>query len=49
VERTQDSGSYGSSRSLLVVSLIGLILSAFGVKVLIDPSACSMTDSLLVR
>jgi alpha-glucoside transport system permease protein len=37
VERTQGSGSYGSSRSVLIVSLIGLILAAFGIKVLIDP------------
>jgi alpha-glucoside transport system permease protein len=40
VERTQDSGSsgsYGSSRTLLVGSLIGLIFAALGVKVLIDP------------
>jgi len=40
VERTQDSGSsgsYGSSRTLLVGSLIGLIFAGLGVKVLIDP------------
>ena len=37
VDRTQDSGSYGSSRTVLLGSLIGLILAAFGVKVLIDP------------
>jgi alpha-glucoside transport system permease protein len=37
VARTQDSGSYGSSRSVLILSLIGLILAGFGVKVLIDP------------
>jgi alpha-glucoside transport system permease protein len=37
VERTQDSGSSGSSRTVLVGSLIGLILAALGVKVLIDP------------
>jgi alpha-glucoside transport system permease protein len=35
--RAQESGSYGSSRSLLIVSLIGLIVAGFGVKVLIDP------------
>jgi len=37
VDRTQDSGSYGSSRSVLVLSLSGLILAGFGAKVLIDP------------
>jgi alpha-glucoside transport system permease protein len=37
VDRAQDSGSYGSSRTVLVGSVIGLILAAFGVKVLIDP------------
>ncbi len=37
VDRTHDSGSYGSSRTVLVGSLIGLILAAFGVKVLIEP------------
>lgn len=37
VDRAQDSGSYGSSRTVLVGSLIGLILAGFGVRVLIDP------------
>ena len=37
VDRTQGSGSYGSSRTVLVGSLIGLILAAIGVRVLIDP------------
>jgi len=37
VERTLNTGSHGSSRSVLVLSLIGLIAAAFGVKVLIDP------------
>ncbi|HEX5824903.1 MAG TPA: sugar ABC transporter permease [Candidatus Limnocylindrales bacterium] len=37
MDRTHHSGSYGSSRTVLVGSLIGLILAAFGVKVLIDP------------
>ena len=36
VERTQDSGSYGSSRTVLVGSLIGVLLAAIGVSVLID-------------
>jgi alpha-glucoside transport system permease protein len=36
-DRKQDSGSYSSSRSVLVVSLIGLVLAGFGVRVLIDP------------
>jgi alpha-glucoside transport system permease protein len=34
---TRDSGSYGSSRLLLIGSLLGLVLAALGVKVLIDP------------
>jgi alpha-glucoside transport system permease protein len=37
VDRTHVSGSYGSSRTILVGSLIGVILAALGVKVLIDP------------
>jgi alpha-glucoside transport system permease protein len=36
VDRTQGSGSYGSSRLLLVGSLIGLALAAIGVTILID-------------
>ena len=37
VDRAQGSGSYGSSRIVLVGSLIGLILAALGVRILIDP------------
>ena len=37
VNRTEDSGSYGSSRSLLIFSLIGIVFAGLGVKVLIDP------------
>ena len=37
MERTQFTSSYGSSRSVLVLSLIGLVAAAFGVTVLIDP------------
>ena len=37
LDRTQDSGSYGMSRTVLVLSLVGLVLAGFGVKVLIDP------------
>ena len=37
VDRRQDPSSYGSSRSLLIVSLIGLVVAALGVRVLIDP------------
>jgi alpha-glucoside transport system permease protein len=36
VERTQGSGSYGTSRPVLVGSLIGLLLAAIGITVLID-------------
>ena len=36
VERTQGSGSYGTSRTVLVVSLIGLVLAAIGISILID-------------
>jgi alpha-glucoside transport system permease protein len=36
VERTQDTGSYGTSRTVLVGSLIGLLLAAIGISVLID-------------
>jgi alpha-glucoside transport system permease protein len=36
VDRTQDRGSYGSSRAVLVGSLIGLILAFFGVRILIE-------------
>jgi alpha-glucoside transport system permease protein len=36
VERTQGSGSYGTSRTVLVGSLIGLLLAALGITVLID-------------
>lgn len=35
-ERTQGSGSYGTSRAVLVGSLIGLLLAAIGIAVLID-------------
>jgi alpha-glucoside transport system permease protein len=35
--RTQDSGSYGSPRSVLIASLIGLAFAAIGVKILIEP------------
>ena len=35
-ERTQGSGSYGTSRTVLVGSLIGLLLAAIGITVLID-------------
>ena len=40
VDRLQDSrssGSYGSSRTVLVGSLVGLLVAALGVRVLIDP------------
>ena len=38
VDRIQGSGSYGgSSRTVLVGSLLGLLLAAVGVKILIDP------------
>jgi alpha-glucoside transport system permease protein len=37
VDSTHESGSYGSSRTMLVGSLVGLLFAAFGVKVLIDP------------
>jgi alpha-glucoside transport system permease protein len=36
VQRTGEAGSYGSSRAVLVGSLIGLILAAFGVRILIE-------------
>jgi alpha-glucoside transport system permease protein len=36
VDRAQDSGSYGSSRAVLVGSLIGLVLAVVGVRILID-------------
>ena len=36
VDRTQGSGSYGTSRTVLVGSLIGLVLAAIGITVLID-------------
>jgi alpha-glucoside transport system permease protein len=36
VERTRGSGSYGTSRTVLVGSLIGLLLAAIGITVLID-------------
>jgi alpha-glucoside transport system permease protein len=36
VERTQGSGSYGTSRTVLVASLIGLVLAAIGISILID-------------
>jgi alpha-glucoside transport system permease protein len=36
-QRTQELGSYGSSRAVTVASLIGLVLAGFGVKILIDP------------
>jgi alpha-glucoside transport system permease protein len=36
VDRAQASGSYGSSRFVLVASLVGLVLAAIGVTVLID-------------
>ena len=35
-ERTQGSASYGTSRTVLVGSLIGLVLAAIGVAILID-------------
>ena len=37
VDSTHDSGSYSSSRTMLVGSLAGVIFAALGVKVLIDP------------
>lgn len=37
VKRAEGSGSYGTSPYVLVLSLIGLIIAGFGVKVLIDP------------
>ena len=36
VDRAQGSGSYGTSRTVLVGSLIGLVLAAIGITVLID-------------
>ncbi len=36
VDRAQGSGSYGTSRTVLVGSLIGLLLAAIGITVLID-------------
>lgn len=36
VDRAQGSGSYGSSRIVLVGSLVGLVLAAIGISVLID-------------
>jgi len=36
-DRAQQSGSYGTSRWVLVASLIGLVFAGLGVKVLIDP------------
>ena len=36
MERTGDRGSYGTSRTVLVGSLIGLLLAAIGITVLID-------------
>jgi alpha-glucoside transport system permease protein len=36
VDRAQGSGSYGSSRTVLVASLVGLVLAAIGITVLID-------------
>jgi len=36
VDRAQGSGSYGSSRFMLVASLVGLVLAAIGITVLID-------------
>jgi alpha-glucoside transport system permease protein len=36
VERTHARGSYGTSRTVLVASLIGLVLAAIGISILID-------------
>jgi alpha-glucoside transport system permease protein len=36
VDRAHDTGSYGTSRTVLVGSLIGLLLAAIGITVLID-------------
>lgn len=36
-DRPQQSGSYGTSRWVLVASLVGLVFAALGVTVLIDP------------
>jgi alpha-glucoside transport system permease protein len=36
VDRAQGSGSYGTSRTVLVASLIGLVLAAIGISILID-------------
>jgi len=36
VDRAQESGSYGSSRAVLVGSLIGVVLAALGVRILIE-------------
>ena len=36
VDRAKDSGSYGTSRTVLVGSLIGVLLAAIGITVLID-------------
>jgi len=36
VDRAQGSGSYGSSRTVLVGSMVGLLLAAIGITVLID-------------
>ena len=36
VDRAQGSGSYGTSRTVLVGSLVGLVLAAIGITVLVD-------------
>jgi alpha-glucoside transport system permease protein len=36
-DRVEQSGSYGTSRWVMVASLIGLVFAALGVRVLIDP------------
>jgi len=36
VDSAQSSGSYGSSRTVLVGSLVGVLLAALGISVLID-------------
>ena len=36
-DRAAQSGSYGTSRWVMIASLIGLVVAGLGVKVLIDP------------
>ena len=49
VDRTHESGSYGTSRTVLVASLIGLLLAAIGITVLIDRAGRSEAPRLDLR